>query len=434
MTSLVTIEGTGAAAPTHHVIAGNPHVLFLVEGSRLFSIDADLAEAINNGSSDALAEIALLGGKIAVPDQSLPSEPLAISLNIAQTCNLSCSYCYADEGRFGGSSRMMALETALRAIDRLLESPGAERVSVGFIGGEPLLNRRVLHASVAHAVNRAAGPGRTISFGITTNGTLVEADDIALFRAHPFAITVSLDGTRAINDALRPSKNLCSSFDAATARIRPLLQDPGHARIAARVTITRRNLNIAEHLDALADAGFSEIGVSPLRTSPDDALALTEDDWPAYLSAMKTAGEKEWQRVRRGGDFLFSNLAIALKQLHRGAWRTLPCGAANNYVSVSATGDYFTCHRTIDDPRFFLGSSETGALYDARQAFVRSRSVDTQQPCRTCWARYLCGGGCHAEVIRSGRAGCDYIRGWLEYCISLYPQVLATRPDLVGEN
>src|SRR2546430_8832907 len=29
-------------------------------------------------------------------------------------------------------------------------------------------------------------------------------------------------------------------------------------------------------------------------------------------------------------------------------------------------------------------------------------------------SRYLCGGGCHAEVLQAGRRGGDYIRGWLE--------------------
>jgi hypothetical protein len=48
---------------------------------------------------------------------------------------------------------------------------------------------------------------------------------------------------------------------------------------------------------------------------------------------------------------------------------------------------------------------------------VTTRIVDRQEPCRACWARYLCGGGCHAEVAEVGRAGCDYIRGWLDYSL-----------------
>jgi len=420
--------------PVFHVIPGEPPVLLLVDSSRLYLIDEELEEALENGSVEALYETTNLRVEIGTPDLAMPSEPLAISLNIAQTCNLSCSYCYADEGRFGGSPRMMTPEVARKAIDRLLESDTTKPVSVGFIGGEPLLNRRVLHDSVGYARERAARLGRGISFGITTNGTLVGPEDIALFRSHPFAVTVSLDGSREVNDSLRRSKNVSSSFEATTERIRPLLENPGEARVAARSTITRHNMDVAAILTALTEIGFTEVGVSPLRTSPHPGLALTDTDWSAYLSAMRAAGNIEWRRVIHGGGFVFSNLAIALKQLHRGDCRTLPCSAASNYVSVNATGDYFTCHRTIDDARFFLGDSINGPSRGARNDFIRERHVDTQRPCRTCWARYLCGGGCHAEVLRSGRSGCDYIRGWLEYCISLYPHVLRARPDLVGEN
>ena len=78
-----------------------------------------------------------------------------------------------------------------------------------------------------------------------------------------------------------------------------------------------------------------------------------------------------------------------------------------------------------------------GSVFDteaARRHFAESRHVDRQEPCRSCWARYLCGGGCHAEVLSAGRSGCDYIRGWLEFCISLYPAVLTQRPDLLGQE
>jgi uncharacterized protein len=79
-----------------------------------------------------------------------------------------------------------------------------------------------------------------------------------------------------------------------------------------------------------------------------------------------------------------------------------------------------------------MGNVVDGLETAARKAFLRLRHVDLQQPCTSCWARYLCGGGCHAEVIAAGRSGCDYIRGWLEYCLRLYDRVLQERPDIVS--
>jgi uncharacterized protein len=147
------------------------------------------------------------------------------------------------------------------------------------------------------------------------------------------------------------------------------------------------------------------------------------------------AAAAELARIRRegtGGGWRFSNLATSLAEIHRGTCRPLPCGAAYGYVSVDVDGAYATCHRTIGDPRFAIGG--LGSLSDdARRRFLEPRLVDRQEPCRSCWARYLCGGGCHAEVVDAGRDGCDLIRGWLEHCLHWYPAVRVEFPELFPE-
>ena len=145
---------------------------------------------------------------------------------------------------------------------------------------------------------------------------------------------------------------------------------------------------------------------------------------------MRRAAAVEWDRLQRGERPRFSNFSNALKQIHKGTCRTLPCGAGSAYASVSAEGKYFTCHRTIDSSPFALGSVVTGMDRGKQLLFLASRHVDSQEPCRTCWARYLCGGGCHAEVTAMGRDGCDYIRGWLETCLAYYDLALESCPSL----
>jgi uncharacterized protein len=41
----------------------------------------------------------------------------------------------------------------------------------------------------------------------------------------------------------------------------------------------------------------------------------------------------------------------------------------------------------------------------------------------------LCGGGCHHEVIHRGRPACDYIRGWLHYCLEAWLRLPRTVVD-----
>jgi uncharacterized protein len=419
-----------AEPPVLHLLPGDRPLVFMVEGSLLCGVEPEFFVRLRS-EKEAVAE---LMDSMRVPTTVQKAAPLpppnAISLNIAQSCNLSCSYCYADEGRFGGRASMMSLETARTAIDRLFDDAAGQRVTVGFIGGEPFLNREVLHSSVEHALSRARETGSKAGFSVTTNGTLLTPRDLDLLRRRSFATSISLDGAAAVNDRNRRSRDRTSGYELALRALKPLLEDPGKARVTARCTITRQDLRVLERIEALAEAGFSEVGVSPLRTSPTPGLALEEQDWPILLEEMVRAGESERQRLRGGFQLRFSNLAIALKQLHAGYCKPLPCGAAASYVSVSARGEYFTCHRTVDNPRFSLGNTVDGFSAESRETFLRARHVDRQEPCRSCWARYLCGGGCHAEVLTAGRSGCDYIRAWLEYCMRFYDQALHENPGM----
>jgi uncharacterized protein len=416
------------------LIRGERPLAFVVEQSRLYAVEDAFFAELWSGNPEAEQELLKSTGLPSRRDSftsGLP-EPAAISLNLAQSCNLSCGYCYADEGKFGGKARFMPFEVARRAIDRLIDGAAGRRVTVGFIGGEPFLNREVLHQSVAYAKHQAQSRQVKLGFSVTTNATLLNDEDVELIRTNPFVVSVSLDGGPELNNRHRRARNGGSGFAAALSGLRPLLENPGRARLAVRATITRDDLRVAERIECLAEAGFVEIGVSPLRTSPDPSLVLGGQDWSKLLEEMIRASEREWQRVRAGARFRFSNLSNALKQIHAGSAKPLPCGSAANYVSVSAQGEYFTCHRTIDDSKFALGSADAGLSQERREAFLSARHVDRQEPCRTCWARYLCGGGCHAEVMRAGRSGCDFIRGWLEYCLTFYGRVLRERPELLG--
>jgi uncharacterized protein len=431
-------DGAGPASrpPVIHLLGPSSRLAFVVDRSRLFAVDAETYAALEQGDVEALealmpANNAVLATRGAPP--LLP--PNAISLNIAQSCNLTCSYCYADEGRFGGSARRMPADVARAAIDQLIDHAKAgTRVTVGFIGGEPFLNREVLYDAVEYAASRAHTAGIRVEFSTTTNGTLVTAADIDLLRRHRFALSISLDGNALLNDAHRKARSGESSFDAALRSLLPLLRNPGHTKLAARATITRTDLRVATRVSALIAAGFPEVGVSPLRVSPSPELAFRDEDWATFLSEMIQAAEADWAAAVVIGRFRFSNLANALKQIHAGYAKPLPCGAAASYVSVGAAGEYFTCHRTIDNPRFQIGDVHSGPDQARRETFLRSRHVDRQVPCATCWARYLCGGGCHAEVMSNGRSGCDYIRGWLEYCLKLYDRTLHVCPSLIDSG
>jgi uncharacterized protein len=436
--ALTLAQPAPRGAPWYHVIDGDRPQALLVESSALFEISPPLASALTAG--DPHAQALLANYRPAPTARDLPADlpsPTAISLNVAQSCNLTCSYCYADEGRFGGAARRMSPDTARAAIDELLDGARAgDSVLVGFIGGEPLLNRPVVHDSVAYTRDRAAARGIHARFSITTNATLLSATDRDLLRSNAFAVTVSIDGGRGRHDRHRRRRDGSGSWENILDHVGDLLANPGSARVSARATITRDDLDVAGVVSEVLAAGFTEVGVSPVRTGPDPALVVSGSDWATYLAGMIEAAQHETSRLNRDGahqGWRFANFGNALTEIHRGTARPLPCGAGYGYLSVDVDGRYATCHRTVGDPRFDLGVIGSRSD-DARAAFLSARLVDTQQPCQNCWARYLCGGGCHAEVTHAGRDGCDMIRGWLDFCLAAYPELCARFPTLFGAD
>jgi uncharacterized protein len=150
------------------------------------------------------------------------------------------------------------------------------------------------------------------------------------------------------------------------------------------------------------------------------------------LEEMKDCGGEFERRIARGDRYAFQNMTSAMQEIHRGTHRPYPCGAGGSYFGVSAAGDLSACHRFVEDSRGAMGDVWRGVDRTRQRVWLVDRHVHRQEPCRSCWARYLCGGGCHHEVLERGRRACDYIRGWLHYCLQAYVRLLDSRPDYFG--
>jgi uncharacterized protein len=421
--------GAPRVPQAHLVDTGIGRHLLVADGSRLFDADDGLhgafADAMGAGDAARVAGLlrdAGLDGPPMIDDTPLAPPPVrALSLAVAQKCNLGCTYCYAQQGEFGGPARSMEIEVALRSIDLLLAgaAPG-ERYNLAFLGGEPLANRPVLRAATTHAAALAGRKGAKLTFSITTNGTLVDEGDAAFLEEHGFAVTVSLDGTREVHDALRPFRGGRGSFDATMRRVRPLLARQRRMQVSARVTVTPRNLALRETLDAFLGEGFHSVGFSPMLASPTGRDEMQAEDLEAMLGQMIDCGREYERRTLAGERYAFANMANALREIARGTHRPYPCGAGAGYLGVSADGALSACHRFVGDEDGAMGDLVSGIDGDKRARWLAGRHVHFQQPCAGCWARYLCGGGCHHEAMKRGRPACDYIRGWLHYCLEAY--------------
>ena len=87
-----------------------------------------------------------------------------------------------------------------------------------FYGGEPTLGMGLVRRCVEYARLRH----QNVTFGLTTNGTLLDDEVTRFLVDHNFALYVSLDGPRAIHDQARVLAGGGGTFDVISRNLRAL--------------------------------------------------------------------------------------------------------------------------------------------------------------------------------------------------------------------
>ena len=116
-TAAAGAEGSLEASFHFFEAGGGLHVL-VVDGSQIYAIDDELRLAINGAVVGGPAKIRALLADLGIEQtRFLGDAPLdapqvrALSLAVAERCNLR-TYCYAEQGAFGGPGRSMAWQVA----------------------------------------------------------------------------------------------------------------------------------------------------------------------------------------------------------------------------------------------------------------------------------------------------------------------------------
>ena len=123
----------------------------------------------------------------------------ALTLMLAQECNMRCSYCYGEGGE-NNNKGIMTENVAFQAIDYLVKNSTDELLHIAFLGGEPLLNFPLFKKVIEYCKQISADTGKKFSYTITTNGTLITDSIEKYLIENKVVCQISLDGTKEKND------------------------------------------------------------------------------------------------------------------------------------------------------------------------------------------------------------------------------------------
>ena len=424
----------------HHFSLFDEHIVFDTESLVLLAVDdvvrrlldaaldgdwaaltsaerAEIAAAAGAAITDverAIDELVELreAGMIHAPELDVRREQLypdpprikSMCLHLCHDCNLACRYCFAGTGDYGtGQRSMLSLETGKRAVDWLIAASGPRRhLDIDFFGGEPLMNWDVVVALTEYC--EAVGPdhGKDIRLTLTTNGLLLDEEKRRFLDAHMKNVVLSLDGRPGVHDHMRPAANGRGSYAHVIGPIRDFAAQREGREHYVRGTYTRHNLDFDADVLHLADLGLEQLSLEPVVAPQTADYALREEDLPAIFAAYERLARAYVERRTgedEGAPFAFFHFNVDLEGGPCVYKRLKGCGAGTEYCAVTPEGDVYPCHQFVGEADFRLGSVYDGeeALDRALQRRFDEMLLTEREDCRSCWARYLCAGGCAAN-------------------------------------
>lgn len=386
-------------------------------------IDSELSELERQG---------VLNSPATVYNLNCTGEIKALCLHICHDCNLRCPYCFAKDGTYNTPKDYMTFEVGAAAIDFLIEkSKNRQNLEVDFFGGEPLMNMGVVKRIVEYANEKVKEAGKSIHFTMTTNGVLLSEENRRWLNDNMFNVVISIDGRPEVHDKLRVTPNHKGCQALVLENAKEFRKIRGDKSYYIRGTFTANNLDFSKDVLYLNDEGFDQISVEPVVLPQSDPLAIKEEDMDKVLAEYDVLAKEYIKRRKTDKWFNFFHFMIDLKQGPCVYKRLRGCGAGNEYVAVTPTGDIYPCHQFAGQTEYKMGSVLDRTFDTNAQKRFAECTVYTKKGCSECVAKYYCSGGCNANAVHfSGDINTPY----KEACAMMRKRFLTSLAIYAAEN
>jgi uncharacterized protein len=329
--------------------------------------------------------------------------PSAVYFNPTERCNLNCSYCYIPEEMRRDGSHMTEdqLIEALGILKGYFDAhlPAGRLPQIVFHGSEPMLARNAVFAGIDRYLN-------DFSFGVQTNGTLLDDEAIEFLTSRGIGIGLSLDGhEEAIANTTRKTWAGEGYFGKVVSVIDKLKGYPNYNVIC---TVTAKNMEFLSPIVDFMHEKEVPVGMlNPVRCTRQGARDIKPPDADLSVHYLKALDRSYELYEQTGRKLVIANFANVLVSIVAPLARRLmcdisPCGGGRCFFAVGAKGDLFPCSEFVGVPEFNGGNlyrDDIESVLDT-DAFkmVTGRKVEDIRPCSACAVRHFCGSPCPAEA------------------------------------
>lgn len=222
---------------------------------------------------------------------------------------------------------------------------------------------------------------------MTTNGTVLDDERVALLKRHGFRVKVSIDGGRAAQDANRRYANGRSSWDAVSAGLRRLLAAGVPTVVGAVIDPSNAHL-LGESFDDLVGLGARHVTFAPNFTADWSEAARARLD-----QGLTALGDRYIAHLRAGRAVRVDPLVgKIITHLDRGAAARAICRFGVSELAVAPSGRLYPCDRMVnedDDDAVCIGDLDRGIDFRKRDGLLAARREEPEL-CNGCELKSRC--------------------------------------------
>jgi len=306
-----------------------------------------------------------------------------IVLLLTTACNLDCVYCYRGQK---GNVQSMPVKVAVQAIETAAQSGLPFHVQLS--GGEPTLEPELIEW-IASFIRKKSLPA---TIGIQTNGTILDASLIKMFKRHDIQVGVSLDGPPDLHEKLRGKSG-------PTIKGLKLLSDHD---LPFRVTcvVTGQNVTAMDQL-ALFLGSFPTARGLALDLLVCKGYALKNDcAIPPSPEELKNGLKKlvhaiGWINANRSHPIKLRELESLKQAVQKGNQLHFCHASKGEAAAIHPDGTIYPCSQTVGDPCFACGTVDA----PNKESFnVLGKYSLRSEQCNDCPVSGFCPGDCPCRL------------------------------------
>ena len=298
-----------------------------------------------------------------------------LTLHLTNRCNLACTYCFVAFGEL-----RMTADTAKRAVDVAVTQ--GSPTGILFYGGEPLLEREVIHETVAYAEKIRKETGHQFSYKITTNGVLLDEDFLKFAKSVNLTVGFSHDGP--VQDDHRFFHDGSPSSAALADKIPLLLRYQPYAvgLSVLDASVVHRATDIVKFLRR---SGFRYMTLNLNFDAP-----WTQADFEVLGREYEKLAKLYYNWTLDEQKFYFSPFDQKILSHVKGtAYNIDRRKMSQNQPSVAPNGTIFPGSRYVDNPAFAIGDVWDG-IDEERRAFFVEKGAIPLDACKACAIQSRC--------------------------------------------